>query len=94
MKLTKTVLCILLIFATVGAIVIFPPKIIPDNKDRLEFFDFSIRYETVEKMRSVASDIVAVSSKLMPQSALALIRAYKTPTSTIKNAFSELLDVQ
>ena len=94
MSLTKAVLCILLIFATVGAIIIFPPKIIPENKDKIEFFDFAVKYEAVEKMRSVGRDIVAVSEKLMPQSALALIKACKLPTSTIKNAFAELLDGQ
>ena len=60
----------------------------------MEFFDLAIKYESVEKIRSVGRDIVAVSEKLMPQSALALIKAYKLPTSTIKSAFAELLDAQ
>ncbi len=94
MTLTKTVLCVLLIFATIGAIIIFPPKIIPENKDKLEFFDLAIKYEAVEKMRSIGRDIVAVSESLMPQSSLALIKAYLIPSTTIRNALKELLEVQ
>lgn len=89
MKAFKSFLCIFLIFTAVFAIIAFPPRIIPSS-DNIEFLDFQIKRQAVEKISEIAKDIAGVSTKMMPQPIVEMLKAYAIPPAKIKSAFSML----
>ena len=94
MKAIRSVLCILLIFSAVGAVILFPPKIIPSEKQEIEFLDFKIEYDKIKKACEIATDIANVSKQMIPRPILELTKAYYTPIKNIAKGFAELASAQ
>ncbi len=92
MKVLKVSVTVVIIFAVLCAVIVFPPKSSKSNKDGIKFLDFEVSADKIESAEEIARDIAEVAALAIPRSIRSIIGLYGVPFSMIGQALGELLE--